>query len=293
MDKNEVIFELYKEGKSDTFIAKQLGYKSGESIRQWRLKRGLKSHGYTSNYVFDRVIAEEMYLSGKTYTEIAETLNVKPITLNCYFLKKYGKLPSEKRQSAAIELTQVQKEVLFGSLLGDANLRIANNGINPSGQIEHCARQKDYLEYKRNFLSTLCSKINENKRFDRRFKQQEYFSYSFRIKSNPCLHEFYNMFYKNGKKILPEDLSLLNPLALAIWFMDDGSRCDNTYKLATQSFSEEENARLCEYLYNRYSLELTHYKTSNILYIRANSSKLFTYLIQDYICDNMKYKIVS
>lgn len=40
----------------------------------------------------------------------------------------------------------------------------------------------------------------------------------------PMLTEFYNIFYLNGVKRIPTDLSLLTPLALAHLIMQDGSR---------------------------------------------------------------------
>ena len=42
-------------------------------------------------------------------------------------------------------ITQEQKEVLFGGLLGDTNLHINSDSINPDGKIEHSQKQKSYL----------------------------------------------------------------------------------------------------------------------------------------------------
>lgn len=45
MEKEQIIRELNKQGKSDGQIAKELGYKSGETIRQIRIKLNLSSNG--------------------------------------------------------------------------------------------------------------------------------------------------------------------------------------------------------------------------------------------------------
>lgn len=51
-----------------------------------------------------------------------------------------------------------------------------------------------------------------------------YTSLNFWTKSLPIFTEFYNQFYINKEKIVPIDLSLLTPLALAHWIMQDGAK---------------------------------------------------------------------
>lgn len=58
----------------------------------------------------------------------------------------------------------------------------------------------------------------------------------------PCLNEFYDLFFKDKVKIIPENLDkLLTPVGLAYWIMDDGGI--TVYKqtvLHTRAFSKEE-----------------------------------------------------
>jgi hypothetical protein len=70
----------------------------------------------------------------------------------------------------------------------------------------------------------ICStKYRESSYVDKR-TGKTYKSLSFWSKSMPMLTEFYNIFYLNGVKIIPTDLSLLTPLAFAHLIMQDGSR---------------------------------------------------------------------
>ena len=47
---------------------------------------------------------------------------------------------------------------------------------------------------------------------------------SFNTYSLPCFNEFYNLFYSEGKKVVPVNiLELLSPLSVAYWLCDDGS----------------------------------------------------------------------
>lgn len=290
MDKNQIITKLNKEGKSDSQIAKEIGYKSGESVRLIRLKLGLPSNGRKCLESFNREDSEKLFKNGKNYKEIAKILNVNQNTLNSYFIRKYGILPSEKRQSKSIKLTQNQKETLFGTLLGDGNLRMFKKGKNASGKIEHCEKQLEFIKFKHKILENLSADIYLSNRIDNRFINSNYIAYSFRINTNPDLNIFYNMFYNNGKKFIPKDLSLLTPLAIAIWFMDDGSKTKESYTIATNSFLKEDVNRLREYLYNQYNIETTIQK-SNAIYIKVNSQKIFTNLISPFIIESMQYKM--
>jgi hypothetical protein len=108
--------------------------------------------------------------------------------------------------------------------------------------------------------------------------------------SNQTLTEFYNMFYKFNKKIIPEDLSLLTPLAIAIWFMDDGYKSKNGYYLSTNSFTIEDINKTRKYLFNKYDIESSIDK-NNRIYIFAKSINTFNKLISEYIIETMKYKL--
>ena len=57
--------------------------------------------------------------------------------------------------------------------------------------------------------------------------------------AHPELGDFRVRFYRDHRKVVPEDLAL-TPLSMAVWFMDDGSRkssqCRGLY-LNTQGFN--------------------------------------------------------
>jgi LAGLIDADG DNA endonuclease family len=59
--------------------------------------------------------------------------------------------------------------------------------------------------------------------------------------SLPCFNELFDLFYLDGKKIVPSNIAeLLTPLGLAYWICDDGGRYRNTVRLATDGFTLEE-----------------------------------------------------
>ena len=84
----------------------------------------------------------------------------------------------------------------------------------------HSIKQVEYLNYKKSLLNNLCGKeILETTIVNGR----KYYKKVFCIRPNTNLKKLYELFYyNNGKKDVPNDLALLTPLAVSMWFMDDG-----------------------------------------------------------------------
>src|SRR3989338_9104339 len=102
----------------------------------------------------------------------------------------------------------------------------------------------------------------------------------------------YRLFYRNNRKIIPKSL-ILDPMNLAVWFMDDGSRCrtDDIY-LNTQQFSIEDQKRLVKAL-RKLDLAATLNKDKQYYRLRFLKSSLpqLRTLLKDCIIPSMKYKI--
>ena len=78
--------------------------------------------------------------------------------------------------------------------------------------------------------------------------------------------------------------------SLAFMFMDDGSKTNNSYTIATQCFTKNNLEEFKKVLFTKFGIETTLHK-HNQLYIRACSAALFKSLIEPYMCDCMKYKL--
>ena len=131
-------------------------------------------------------------------------------------------------------LNQVQISVLIGSLLGDGTLRKALGKLNALFEVNHTFKQKVYVDwkyeqYKLLVLTPPKARPGNGKRI----------AYRFTTQSLPVFTQFYKRFYVNKRKIIPSGLQL-DPLALAVWFMDDGSKSRSSYYLNTQQFSLED-----------------------------------------------------
>lgn len=188
----------------------------------------------------------------------------------------------------SLSLSVIQKNALFGSLLGDGCLITNPSMTNYRLQIEQSAKQKDYVFWKyeifKNFVLAPPKYLSRTR------------SWKFRTISHKDFLPFRAMFYKNGTKILPRDLSFLkDSLVLAIWFMDDGCLDRNSgYILNTQNFTLNENKRLMKALIGDLgirNISLHRDKKYYRLFVRKKSMAAFMDLFFVYMQPSMQYKI--
>lgn len=206
-----------------------------------------------------------------------------------------------KRIKPNLILTKEQKSVIIGSLLGDGTMRIGKGAINANLKIEQGIEQKAYVMWKYKFLKPwVFTKPKLSYRYDS--KRNKYpKSRWFRTIRHPVLTEIYHQFYTSngyltGRKIIPSSLDL-NPLTLAIWIMDDGSKTGNQIDISTHSFQLQEIKLLQGILTSRYEINTRYREDSGRGYRLFCASKedteKLTSVISPYIIPSMEYKINS
>ena len=226
--------------------------------------------------------------SGKSYKEVVEITGYKKNSVYGLCRKLFGKLEDRglsRRQ--VIPISKEQKEYIFGTLMGDGNLQKFGKSI--MGRTNHSIKQRSYCEHKQKKLEPLTYPVKLSTKF-LKSTNTEYKQCYFCFKPNTELQELYNMFYTDGNKDVPKDLTLLTPKAMAWWFMDDGtasSRC--SISIATCSFSLEGLLRLQKHLKETYNIETVIQKDFK-LYFKAESAVKFYNLTKDYVIDEMMYK---
>lgn len=112
----------------------------------------------------------------------------------------------------------------------------------------------------------------------------------------PCITELYNLFYLNGKKIVPKNLyNLLTPEALAHWVAGDGSRGLSGVFLQTQSFTVKENVLIINVLMIKFNLKcsINMQRNKPVIYIATASVPTLRALILPYLHPSMYYKVFS
>jgi len=183
-------------------------------------------------------------------------------------------------------LTQEQKSIIIGSLLGDGYLRIIPGRKDAFLEINHSIFEKDYVDWKHQKLKNLVkSPPKARKGKGRRI------AYRFFTKQSPEITEIYQEFYQGREKIVPN--LKINPLIIAVWFMDDGSKSYRTYYLNTQRFNSLSQKRLVKILKEQQGIDssLNRDKEYYRIRIKQNSAEKFKKLISNYVIPPMKYKL--
>lgn len=189
--------------------------------------------------------------------------------------------------NAVGSLTQLQKSVITGSILGDGYLRIVPGRKNAFLEINHSYKAKEYVDWKYFILKDITKSGPKLRKGN-----GKRIAYRFYTKQHPEITDFFRTFYINGKKRIPNKLVLDN-ISLAIWYMDDGSKCgkDNIY-LNTQQFDITDQQKLILAL-STFGLKATLQKDK--IYYRLRFLKESVYqlqnLIEECVIPSMRYKL--
>lgn len=188
-----------------------------------------------------------------------------------------------------------EKKIILGTILGDGHIAMLKTDARP--EVAHSQAQKEYVLWKYEELRRrVLAKPYYCKISDERYGKT-YFQWRFRTKIDPLFTDFRAMFYPAGKKIIPANINVLltSPLSLAVWFMDDGGRRNDSYGLFlnTLSFTEEEHVLLQRCLLENFSLETRmHWVQDGYrLYIPSKEAQKFCEMIYPHVIPSMQYKL--
>jgi len=227
-------------------------------------------------------LKNEWKLSNK---EIAEKINKHPKDVG----DKRRALELPLRECDAISLTFLQKQLIYGSLLGDGSIAKGKDDKNCRFSETHSAKQKKYLLFKYKKLQPYSGKFIE---YPGRYGLEVKFS----TKAHPIFNSFRKMFYaEDGRKIIkfPTLKQITHPLALAIWYGDDGSNDVWDCRLATAKYSIEEIKHLIKWLKITFKIESFLHKHGKYWYMSIRKDKpKFIRLIKPYLPKVMHYKLV-
>lgn len=192
------------------------------------------------------------------------------------------------------DATDIQRQIIIGSLLGDAG--ISHKGKSPRGVLTemHSRQQENYTLLKVNHLGCLITAL-DYKEPQNKFPNGRII---YRTLSLPIIGEFREIFYPNGKKIIPKKLleKEFSKLVMAIWFMDDGRTQVVNQKdgiipysdLALHSFEDDEIKWLSNFLSK---FGYTNRCDNNRIYFDKKGTDKLLYDISPYVPNSMRYKV--
>lgn len=193
------------------------------------------------------------------------------------------------------KLTTKQKEILVGIILGDGHLETQNNGRTYRLKVEHSIKQHEYVDWLyENFKEFVTMPPKERVRLS---LGKELKSYGFNTLSIGEFRFYGQLFYQNGKKVIPKIISkMLSCESVAVWFMDDGSyksKQHKTYIIHSNSYTKKELEIIKEVFENKFGIEVGIHKQYSQwrLYVYTKSAISFRKMIEQYIVPSMKYKL--
>ena len=199
------------------------------------------------------------------------------------------------KHSVNIPLSQKQREIIIGNILGDGSLEFS--GFHGTRlQIKQKEDYKEYVFWLYDQLKNLCRSAPKQ----RKDNHQWYFSTRFLTE----LTELHQIFYPNGRKIIPKNIAdfIYSPLTLAVWYMDDGSldwrpKDHYAFIISTDSFRLNEVQLLKEILKKNFEVEVNVFeslcrgKRYPKVYIGRNGRNNFFSLIKPYIFECFSHKL--
>lgn len=232
------------------------------------------------------------------------------------FLCPLIKKSNEKSSEVKNELTKLRSyqrigphnidilSILIGSLLGDGHMEKRGQGLGVRVKFEQSSKNVEYLMWFHSYLSTRGYCRLEKPEMKKRIKKDGLVIYHYLVNSYTftSLNWLHDMFYLHNvqtnklKKTIPLNLSeFLTPLALAIWFMDDGSKLGQGVKIATNFFSKEEVELLSLIIKKKFNIETSVHIAGKgkgfTLYIPKKSKPLFAEIVKPYMLSSMTYKL--
>ena len=189
----------------------------------------------------------------------------------------------------------------MGTILGDGYLQKTGQK-NARLRLEHGEAQKEYVlwegsQFPKLFLGKPVHLERTHPKTNRVYKYWRWQS-----NSTPVLGKWHAVFYKNGTKCLPKNLSdLLNQsLALAVWYMDDGYfHClnHNRYSMLYLGCVSAEEAKIAaEAISRNFKIHPKVYdkkKKGYALFFSVTETKKLHDMIRPYVLPLFNYKLYS
>ncbi len=196
-----------------------------------------------------------------------------------------------EKAKSSLKLTDVQREVLVGVLLGDAHLETRNNGRTYRVKFEYSARQSQYADHLYEIFKEWILTPPQLK------QDRTHNNIWFQTVSHPAFRFYAHQFYDEKRKCVPKLIHrFLAERSIAYWFMDDGSIKSRESKgviFNTHGFVQHEVKRLIEVLRTHFNLEASERKQKDgwQIYISGKSYERFREIIGRFILPSMRYKV--
>lgn len=192
-------------------------------------------------------------------------------------------------------LTQAQKDLIVGCLLGDGRLERRTKKQTARLRIHHSERQVAYVQWKfKKLQSIVSSPPRKIMCWYDAARGHYHYSYYFHTRATSELGKLSALFYRDGRKTIPQNIRvLLSPLTTAVWIMDDGCNTGGSTTISAHCFSCNEQNALIDVLKSRYKIFPSRCRDRQQfkIYIGKRDTEILRRIIAPYIIAEMRYKI--
>lgn len=291
---------LIDQGMNPVQIARALGYGDGgdHNIRKYCRQYGFRWENGREILRPDEATLRRMLLEEKIPPkQVALSLGYSELGWsNIYALcREYGIKVDFKKNAdlRAMPLSDTQKAIILGGIHGDGN-------IHPDGffRVTHGEKQVEYLKWMVEGLGFLVQSGMEVKSRISKPPFSQLRTFTTKTVVHPWIKDLRNQIYRQGKKRIDRlVLSEITPLALAVWYMDDGSinRTYGVITIATNGFVVDDVKAIVEWLSSSFGIpSVLEKRRSDTWAIRINRTKAraFLEIVSPHIPDCMAYKRV-
>jgi hypothetical protein len=212
-----------------------------------------------------------------------------------------------RKRPKNVPVTQRQREVLYGTLLGDGSLKQQTNYVNLRFQMRHSIVQTQWFFWKVMELQSLATEKAVHPQPPDGYSSKE--KLHFQTRALPSFTEVHHQLYTDNVLDFTKPwLSWLTPLSLMVWVLDDGGRMGEggrKLKLCTHGFfSEDAQILLCQALKANWDIDSKVepiddiddtgkiMKTYKVIMVYQNAFKKLARIIMPYIpVEDMVYKV--
>jgi hypothetical protein len=203
-----------------------------------------------------------------------------------------------REQKRDLKLTDRQRAIIVGLILGDGHLETQNNGRTYRLKVEHAESQSDYVYWLFNELREWIPATEPYLKVRANGER----NVGFNTYSHASLRFYGHQFYKDKKKEIPCMIAkLIEPISIAVWFMDDGSRKSahhRTYNIHTLGYSKSDLELLQDMFKKKFEIETVMHRQKEKywrLYIPSDSASQFATLIDEYVrpIKSMEHKLIT
>lgn len=196
---------------------------------------------------------------------------------------------STSKDNECAKLTTDQESIILGSVLGDGSVGKSSGGCRL--RMANGIKQLPYLNWKIQHLQNIV-------------RQKPYMGISgytgkksicyVNSRVTPRMNHLYNI---TNTTVLKKALTDLTPLALAIWFCDDGANmCNASYSLSTHAYDLDGQKAICDTLAKKFGIQAKIAKDNRInkYYLRFNKDDMhkINKVIHKYVIPDMQYKLL-